>query len=426
MKLVIIGGTGEFGKLYASILKEKYEVFIVGRDLERSRLTANSLGVKYGGMEELCDADIAIVSVPISNTKKTIEDAAKRMKKESLLMDFSSVKKGIVETIAKQKNDEIVSCHPMHGPRVISLEGQVMLFIPFKVGAKYREFRKFFEEKKMKVYETTIEEHDKTLAVVQALTHYMYLCGASTIAKMGNFKIPFSSPIYEMSRDIMSRIATQNPSLYAQIQIYNKYGKEAREIFIKEAEKLNKLADEGDEKKLVESILKLAREIEDVEASLARSDKLVQSMQREVKIFKQKTGQVIAVKNIYSQAVHYGILEDVGPNWILLMEGKKKLKLNISNLRIIEGEELRIWKEAQPHAVKRDFSFVFKSFDDEAILRFASGIDENILKVEKIDEFSLPNGKSVTIRFHLFAHSDVKKLEEKIKKNFLGIGAELR
>jgi NADPH-dependent F420 reductase len=65
MKLAIIGGTGKLGTGLASLLREKYEVYIGSRDLAKAEAAAKAAGVKGGeshSVAALCDA--AILTIP--------------------------------------------------------------------------------------------------------------------------------------------------------------------------------------------------------------------------------------------------------------------------------------------------------------------------------------------------------------------------
>lgn len=71
---------------------------------------------------------------------------------------------------------------------------------------------------------TSPEEHDRQMAIVQALTHALNIVGAATIAKLNvdtEGTLKFTSPIYKMIWATMGRIISRDPELYGQIQISN-------------------------------------------------------------------------------------------------------------------------------------------------------------------------------------------------------------
>jgi len=78
--------------------------------------------------------------------------------------------------------------------------------------------------------------------------------------------------------------------------------------------------------------------------------------------------------------------------------------------------------------VSRDFSFVFGQFEAAEVCAVGSAIDSDILKAEVKDTYPLKGGEgfSVTLRFTIFADADIKSIEERIIKRYLGLGVKRR
>ena len=129
VKIAIIGGSGEFGRVFARLFKEDgHEVVITGRDVPKGERVAGELGVEFSddNIGAAKKADVVIISVYIDNTLEVIKGVAPHVRPGSLLMDFTSVKIEPCEAMEKHadKKVEIIGTHPMFGPRVASLEGQ--------------------------------------------------------------------------------------------------------------------------------------------------------------------------------------------------------------------------------------------------------------------------------------------------------------
>ncbi|VVB66051.1 F420-dependent NADP reductase [Candidatus Gugararchaeum adminiculabundum] len=434
MKIAIIGGSGEFGSFYAKLFQEAgFDVTITGRDQQKCKKVARENGVKCAGSnaEACADADVVIISVPIKETVSVAKEIAEIAPKDCLLMDFASVKVPVVKELKKAKCSEIAGCHPMHGPRISSLAGQSVIFVPVKKGGKYEKIVKFFADRGARIFETTAEENDKILGMVQLLTHYVYIATASTARALDidvKKSRKFASPIYEMTIDMIARIIGQNPYLYAQIQMSNPYSREVHEAFIKEAQKLAKAVEENNEGEFVKIMKNAATHFGNFEDAMARSDKLIDALNEEIRELKGSVGSEVVLQNIYSGTVHEGRLASVDPEFVELEVGKKKSKIKSSNIRLLSGEKLREWK--MNDAVSRDYSFVFEKCDAKEVVACAQNIDgENgdILQVKAIDEYALDGGKkSVTLRFWFYKNADVKGLERKVLARFAGIGAKQR
>jgi len=254
VKIAIIGGTGDFGRIFARLFKEDgHEVVITGRDVSKGEGVAGEVGVKFSNdnVKAAKESDVVIISVYIENTIDVIEQVAPHVRPGCLLMDFTSVKVEPTRAMVKhaKKGVEIIGTHPMFGPRVRTIEGLTFIVTPIRT-EKWEGFIKdFLEKQKSKVIWTTPEEHDRIMGVVQGLTHFTYIAIASTLRGLEidvKKSRKFASPIYELMLDLVARIVGQSPGLYASIQMHNPEAKGVRDAFIKEIEKLNGIIENRD------------------------------------------------------------------------------------------------------------------------------------------------------------------------------------
>ena len=103
----IIGGTGGIGRWFAAFFeKEGHTVHVSGRDT----------GLRPAQMAEACP--VVIVSVPIGVTEAVIREMGPHMKKDSLLMDLTSLKAGPVRAMLEASASEVIGLHPLFGPGV--------------------------------------------------------------------------------------------------------------------------------------------------------------------------------------------------------------------------------------------------------------------------------------------------------------------
>jgi len=110
IEIGIIGGTGGMGRWFAGFFrKEGYTVFVSGR---KTGMDIPTMGKKCQGV---------IVSVPVSITPEVIEQVGPHMKKESLLMDLTSLKGEPVKSMLKSSLSEVIGLHPLFGSAVDSM-----------------------------------------------------------------------------------------------------------------------------------------------------------------------------------------------------------------------------------------------------------------------------------------------------------------
>lgn len=215
MKVGIIGGTGKMGRLFVPVFERAgFDVLVSGRKTP----------IKNADLAKTCD--IVIVSVPIHDTCRVIAEIAPLLKKDQLLCDFTSLKVRPVEAMLASKAD-VIGLHPMFGPTVSSLKGQTIIACPARAGeARTENLLNIFRDEGATCTITTPEEHDKMVAVVQGLTHYVTLCMADTVRRLGmdiRATQAFTSPVYQIELSLMGRLLSQDPELYADILEENPY-----------------------------------------------------------------------------------------------------------------------------------------------------------------------------------------------------------
>lgn len=435
VRIAIIGGSGEFGRVFARLFKEDgHEVVITGRDVPKGARVAGELGVEFSddNADAARNADVVIISVYIDNTLDVIKEVAPHVRPGSLLMDFTSVKIEPCRAMEKHadKRVEIIGTHPMFGPRVASLEGQAFIVVPVRT-KKWKKFLlEFLEKHKAKIFETTPDDHDRAMAVVQGLTHFAYISTASTLAALDvdvRDSKNFASPIYILMLDLIARIVGQSPQLYSSIQMHNPHIKKVHKTFIEQAGKLQETVAKKDAGAFSKLMRDAAKHLGDLDASMGRSDKAILALNEELQKLTESVGKEVVLRHIYSGVVHAGEVKSIEPETVTLLTAcGKKVGLKLSNIELLDTEEARKWKSENLPKKSHDFSLMLsKDADEEVIKRLTEAFDDDVISCTIIDVYKgkqIPEGKkSVTLRVETTGDS-FKKTKELIK----GIGGVLR
>lgn len=437
IKITIIGGSRGLGNWIAKkLIKDNFNVTITSRNYETGYKIAEKIGAKYSdnNIESVKDADITIFSTPIENMNDTIKEVAPHTKENSLIIDVTSVKKEVTNTLLEHtpEHTEILPCHPMFGPRVPSLEGQVVILTPLPSRCQkwYDKIIKYLEDNKAHIVLSTPEEHDKTMSVVQGLTHFSYISIASTIRKLDicvKKSREFASPVYSLMMDMISRIVSQNPYLYYSIQKSNDETSLSRKKFIKEINYLANLIEEGNEEQFVHEMSESAKHLDEFEEALGRSDKAISTLTRELNILKNSIGTEIGLEHQYSHNIHVGIVKDVDAKRVTLSNlNGDETTLKLSNVKILSDEELLTWKKTNLTVHHFDVSVLFlKTCDVDVLLDIISNIDVIIdANVKEVYEgIQVPNDHiSITFHYCVFDKKDKAIVEEYLK----GMGGIIR
>jgi prephenate dehydrogenase len=281
-RMLIVGGTGGTGSWFARYFKD--HGFLVSVWGPSGRVdVAERLGVRFAHdlLAEVAESDVVLLSVPIKETAKVVEEVAPRMKAGSLLMDVTSLKSEPMKAMMKWATEgvEVLGTHPMFGPTIPTIRGQTVILVPAagRCEAWLSPMEEIFREDGARVEVLGAEEHDRIMAVVQALTHFAYISIGSTLRSL-DFNVAhsrrFMSPVYEIMIDFVGRILAQSPELYASIQ-ENPEAKRVREAYIEECKRLSKLADDRDSVGFMEAMKSAADHFEGGDEALARSDRLI-------------------------------------------------------------------------------------------------------------------------------------------------------
>ena len=433
INITIIGGTRGLGLWLAKELKiDGFNITITSRNKSSGEKIAQKIDVYYynDNIKAIENADIVIFAVPIEFMEKTIEEVAPYAKRGSLLIDVTSVKVGPSKALADYApaGCEILPSHPMFGPRIQSFDGQVVILTPLenRCNKWFNQVYKYLEDHGAKIVISSPEEHDKTMSVVQGLTHFSYISIASTIERLQisvKKSREFASPVYSLMLDMISRIVSQNPYLYYSIQKNNPQTAISRRTLIKESTRLAKLIDDSKEEEFVENMSDSAKYLDEYEEALGRSDKAINILKYEYNIIKSSIGKEMGFKHQYSENIHVGIVKNVNSETVTLINlNKKNVELKISNITILTDEELFDYKKNNLPLHKFDVSVLLpKSCDENILIDMFSNI-EPVIEVELIDTYESSKFRegycSYTFRYVTFNKNDRIIIEDYLK----GIG----
>ncbi|MEW6222374.1 MAG: prephenate dehydrogenase/arogenate dehydrogenase family protein [Candidatus Hadarchaeota archaeon] len=236
MKVAVVG-MGAMGKWFASFAKKNLgEVIVVSRDIEKAKRVARELGVRAETRGRAAvEADMTFVAAPIAVTPDVVKSLATQVKKGALLADMASAKRDVVNMMRRLNVDvELVSIHPLFGPGAKTINGKDVLVVPVKPGPKYNNLKRTLTRLGANVTEVDAEEHDKLMAIVQCMTHFLLIVYISAVAKMKGLgkaqkiRTPLSATLMNTAKALLAG----QPKLYAEIQVHNPHAKIVRRAIL--------------------------------------------------------------------------------------------------------------------------------------------------------------------------------------------------
>jgi chorismate mutase / prephenate dehydrogenase len=207
--VLIVGGKGGMGEYFAGWFKRSgYNTRVLGRN-------------DWDKVESLCEGiDLAVVSVPIESTLSVIEKLAPFLPKNAVLADLTSIKKAPMKAMLKSHAGSVLGIHPLFGPTTSSMDKQIIVVTPGRDEDSSKWIIDQLSEWGAIIVRSNEDEHDRIMAVVQALRHFAtFTFGRFLFRKNVDLfrSLEFSSPIYRLELGMVGRLFAQAPDLYSGI-----------------------------------------------------------------------------------------------------------------------------------------------------------------------------------------------------------------
>ena len=248
IEIGIIGGTKGMGRLFARLFKEEgYPTFVSGR----------KIGMDPSTMAQKCR--VIIVSVPISTTCEVIEQVGPYMKKESLLMDLTSLKGESIKSMLKSSVSEVIGLHPLFGPGVDSIAGYTIVLCPVRTEKWLQWLKDILVKNGANIMETTPERHDELMGLVQGLNHLNSITMGMVVRKSGADLTElrrFATPMFNTKLAGVEKAFTNNSRLYAEIISLNPNINRVIDLYAKTLSDLENVISRRD----IEGFMELMRE----------------------------------------------------------------------------------------------------------------------------------------------------------------------
>jgi len=234
-------GFGSFGQFISKYLIDHFDV-IAYDEIDKS-IEAKKVGIQLQPLETVAKSDILILCVPVQYLDKLLLNIKEFVKDGALVMDVSSVK---VKPIALMKKTlpehvEIIGTHPLFGPQSgkNGIE-DLKCVICHDNTPRSSKVMHFLEDiLNLEVLDRSAITHDKQMAYVQALTHFV----GRAINQMDIPEVEQTTKAYESLINVKKKLGKDSFELFKTIEEENPYAKAVREHFLEELNKLNSILD---------------------------------------------------------------------------------------------------------------------------------------------------------------------------------------
>ncbi|MFC1899701.1 prephenate dehydrogenase [Chloroflexota bacterium] len=270
MRVAIIGGSGKMGRWFADFLhKEGNEVIITGRNEKKLLDAKEQLGVEAttDNIEAVKKADVVLVSVLADSFDEILSRIAPYTRPEQVIADITSVKTLPVEKMHHYiKNGQVLGTHPVFGPGAKSVAGQNFVLTPTneKENALAGKVKKFLEDRDSSVDVMTPREHDEMMTVILGLSHFIAIVSADTLLKFDKLKQmeKVSGVTYKVLRTLVESVISEDPQLYASLQMSLPGMADIEETFLERAREWADLVKNKDKQEFIRKMAGLKSSLE--------------------------------------------------------------------------------------------------------------------------------------------------------------------
>ncbi len=220
----IIGGTGNMGSWFKDFFSRAgHTVLVAGRKTPVSPLDMSK------------KSDVVILSVPIEAALAYAEEIGPILSHDQLLMDLCSLKETILKNMLRFTEAQVVGTHPLFGPFTDSIKGQNIIVCPGRGTGWLKWLEDELRGKEAVVTRMDPVTHDRNMAVVQGLTHLLTVCTARTLQKINMppaEAMSCSTPVFRLKINLIGRLFSQDPSLYASLIGANRHVEDVLATFM--------------------------------------------------------------------------------------------------------------------------------------------------------------------------------------------------
>jgi prephenate dehydrogenase len=279
MRVAIIGGYGKMGRWIANfLLKDSKVVILYGRDREKLLAAGNGLSadIETNLAQAVNNAGLVIVSVPIDSFTGVIEQLKPCLTSGQIVMDVTSVKVMPVNVMHENlDNVTILGTHPVFGPGARSARNQNFILTPTNDAEKAiaEKVEDNLVEKGGIVTMMSPEEHDHLMAVVLGLSHFIAIASADVLLGFEQLQKmkAIGGPTYRVLLTLAESVITEDPELYASIQMNLPGLPEMEALFKQTAATWADIVKSGNRQRFIEKMNLLKEKLPEADPDFGRS-----------------------------------------------------------------------------------------------------------------------------------------------------------
>lgn len=248
-RALVIGGAGKMGAWFADFLDaQDYQVEIVDPG-QAAETPAYPQHVALS--RDNVAVDLIVLATPLAASAAALRELV-ALGTPALIIDIASLKTPLREALAEADAAGLRLCsvHPMFGPTATLLAGRHVLLM--QVGAQAEalaEARALFAATSAELVELPLADHDRLVAYVLGLSHWLNLGFVRVLARSGadaEKLAGLSSTTFDRQLGVSRQVNGENPGLYYEIQALNEHRELAWDGLSRALAELRRVVEQGD------------------------------------------------------------------------------------------------------------------------------------------------------------------------------------
>jgi prephenate dehydrogenase len=238
MKIGVIGGAGKMGQWFTRYLvKEEFEVVVSDKNTAGLSIWEDIPKVKVASNNKvMAEADIILLCVSIDGFEDIVKEISPLVRSGQVMVDITSVKEFPVKAMHENlKTATILGTHPLFGPGAKDLANQNFVLTPTNEREQVLAIKvmNYLQQHGARVTYMTPQKHDEMMSVVLGLSHFISIVAADTLANMGKAQElkAIGGSTYRVLTTLVESVVSEDPELYASLQMRLPYVQEMEELF---------------------------------------------------------------------------------------------------------------------------------------------------------------------------------------------------
>jgi prephenate dehydrogenase len=241
--VAILGGAGKMGRWLAkALLAEGQPVILLDKDEGRLLKAQYDLhAVASTDLAVAVTAGAIVLAVPIGAFEAAVKEIAPLTHPGQIVIDISSVKAMPVLVMHKYlPRCRVLGTHPVFGPGASGLKGHNIVLTPTSPDeeALANQLKPLLEARGGTVTMMTPQAHDRAMAAVLGLSHYLAIVAGDTLLGLEGLKdmAAVSGTTFRALLTMVVSVLAEDPALYASIQMSLPDLPDLEEAFVENAQ----------------------------------------------------------------------------------------------------------------------------------------------------------------------------------------------